>query len=121
MLVVATLLAGVTLLVPPRAIAYVEGPPPGNTGGFGEQSCLQCHFDGPLNDPDGSLRLEGVPESYVPGDEYRIDIVLVRSDIRRGGFELAVRFAQLSDYEVNLEDPKSNSRRRVHRLPAQKP
>ncbi len=92
LLVVATLLAGLTLSYPPCAIAYVEGPPPGNTGGFGEQSCLQCHFDGPLNDPDGSLRLEGVPESYVPGDEYRIDIVLVRSDIRRGGFELAVRF-----------------------------
>ena len=78
--------------------AYVEGPPPAATGGFGEENCAQCHFDGPINDPAGSLILSGIPEDgYVPAREYRIDILLSRQGLRRVGFELAARFAEGPD------------------------
>ncbi len=78
--------------------AYVEGPPPAASGGFGEETCAQCHFDGPVNDPAGSLILSGIPEDgYVPAREYRIDILLSRQGLRRVGFELAARFAEGPD------------------------
>jgi hypothetical protein len=74
------------------AAAHVDGPPPGSTGGFGEDTCLGCHFDGPLNDPGGSLRLDGIPSRYVPGRSYRIEVVLSRPETRRGGFQMTARF-----------------------------
>jgi hypothetical protein len=78
--------------------AYVDGPPPEKTGGFGEQTCLQCHFDGPLDDPEGLLALEGIPgDGYVGGSTYRIEVLLSRPELRRGGFELAARFADGPD------------------------
>ncbi len=75
-------------------LAYREGPVPAMTGGFGESTCRSCHFDNPPDAPRGSLRLEGLPERYEPGRTYRIQIDVRRPDIRRAGFELAVRFAE---------------------------
>ena len=53
---------------------YPEEPPPAHTGGFGEPTCLQCHFDGALNEPGGELRVEGLPEAYMPGETYTLDV-----------------------------------------------
>ena len=86
---VAAALAGPPALL----VAYREGPLPAMTGGFGEKMCATCHFDNPVNDPGGSLRLEGVPASYVAGREYPITISVRHVDAKRAGFELAVRFA----------------------------
>ena len=72
--------------------AYQDKPPPGNTGGFGESSCHQCHFDRPLNDQEGSLNIHGLPEFYEPNSQYLIRITLKRPALRRGGFQLATRF-----------------------------
>ena len=72
---------------------YVEGPPTGQTGGFAEATCHECHFDGPMDDPDGSLALSGIPDTYTAGQSYRITITLKRPDIDHGGFQLAARFA----------------------------
>jgi hypothetical protein len=85
------LLAGVAAVA--ARTPYPEQPPPGHTGGFGEPTCHACHFDGPLNDPSGSLSLEGVPERYTPGERYRLTVVMTRPGVLRGGFQLAVRFA----------------------------
>lgn len=74
------------------AIAYTQGPPPAHTGGFGEPTCHLCHFDQPLNDPDGSLRLEGLPAAYTAGARYTFVIALERAGLRRAGAQLAVRF-----------------------------
>jgi hypothetical protein len=73
--------------------AFVDGPPPATTGGFGEENCRKCHFDFELNDATGSLRLEGLPESYSPGELYTITIHLAHPKLERGGFEIAARFA----------------------------
>jgi hypothetical protein len=71
----------------------VNGPPPATTGGFGEDNCRMCHFDYALNDGSGSLRLEGIPEKYTPGERYVITIRLAHPQMQRGGFQMASRFA----------------------------
>jgi hypothetical protein len=83
----------IMLVSAPMLLAYVEGPLPGRTGGFGEPTCRACHFDNRLDDPPGTLRLSGVPRSYTPNTAYTITITLARPDLRRGGFELSSRFA----------------------------
>lgn len=75
------------------AAAFKEGPYPNVTGGFGEQSCHLCHLDNAVNDREGEVTLSGVPASYVPGERYPITVTLRREGLRRGGFEIAARFA----------------------------
>lgn len=73
--------------------AYLDGPPPGRTGGFGEPTCRECHFDGPDESPSVSLRLEGVPERWEPGAGYTLRVVLAKPGLAAGGFQLAARWA----------------------------
>lgn len=77
-----------------RFISYEEHPPSAHTGGFGEPTCRQCHFSEPLNAPDGRLALEGIPDTYTPGETYRITVRLERNAMQRAGFQLAGRFAE---------------------------
>ena len=79
--------------LPLAASAFKEGPYPNVTGGFGEQSCHLCHLDNPINAPGGSVTLDGVPVSFVPGQTYPITVTISRDGLRRGGFEIAARFA----------------------------
>jgi hypothetical protein len=79
--------------LPLAASAFKEGPYPNVTGGFGEQSCHLCHLDNPINAPGGSVMLDGVPLSFTPGQTYPITIGINRGGLRRGGFEIAARFA----------------------------
>jgi hypothetical protein len=78
---------------PIAAAAFKEGPYPNVTGGFGEQSCHLCHLDNPVNDREGEVTLSGVPQAFVPGERYPITVTLRREGLRRGGFEIAARFA----------------------------
>jgi hypothetical protein len=77
----------------PLVAAFIEGPFPATTGGFGEPSCQQCHFDNPLNAPGARLGVSGFPRSYTPGRRYAIAVRLERPGLARGGFQLAVRYA----------------------------
>ena len=79
--------------LPLAASAFKEGPYPNVTGGFGEQSCHLCHLDNPINAPGGSVTLEGVPPTFTGGETYPIKVTLTREGMRRGGFEIAARFA----------------------------
>lgn len=82
-------------LPPKRASAgFPDGPLPAYTGGFSEPTCRACHFDGELNVQGGTLTLGGVPTAYRPGERYRITITLRRGEMKRGGFQLAARFAE---------------------------
>jgi len=71
---------------------YLDGAPPGFSGGFGEDSCLACHFDEDLNQPPGRLILSGVPASYTPGETYPLSISLTRPGLVLAGFQLTSRF-----------------------------
>ncbi len=79
--------------LPLAASAFKEGPYPNVTGGFGEQSCHLCHLDNPVNARGGSLLLEGVPATFRPEETYAITVTINREGMRRGGFEIAARFA----------------------------
>jgi hypothetical protein len=81
------------IALPLTAFGFKEGPYPNVTGGFGEQSCRLCHLDNAINAPGGSVTLDGVPASYVPGQTYPVKVTIARQGLRRGGFEVAARFA----------------------------
>jgi hypothetical protein len=90
---VRILAAALLLLAPVLLVAYRDGPLSAKTGGFGEETCRQCHFDNSINDPAGIVRLEGLPEAASPGQEYLIRVIVRRQGMARAGFELAVRFS----------------------------
>jgi hypothetical protein len=76
--VIAVLLGGAAL-----AHAFSTGPPVTRTGGFAvaakpaEPNCTICHMGGTANDdPNGSVRLFGVPSQYAPGHSYQITVQL---------------------------------------------
>src|SRR5690606_38889249 len=54
--------------------SYPDRPAPGHTGGFGEPTCLACHFDGDLGPPGGVLEVEGWPEVPEPGAAYELAV-----------------------------------------------
>jgi hypothetical protein len=92
MRILVPVVAVVTML-PIAASAFKEGPYPNVTGGFGEQSCHLCHLDNPVNAPGGAVTLDGVPSIYTPGQTYAVTVTISRDGLRRGGFEIAARFA----------------------------
>lgn len=77
---------GATATLPDR-------PPLAHTGGFGEPTCVECHSESSVNQPGGSVAVEGVPWRYEPNGIYRITIRLVREGLQNGGFELSARIA----------------------------
>ncbi len=81
------------IALPLAVSAFKEGPYPNVTGGFGEQTCHLCHIDNPINAPGGTLTLDGVPTSFTPAQTYPITVTISRQGLRRGGFEIAARFA----------------------------
>lgn len=62
------------------------------TGGFGEATCHSCHFDYDLNQPEGSLELEGIDHAWLPGRRYTFTINVSRESLGRGGFQMSARF-----------------------------
>lgn len=92
-IIALTLSGGLLTLGPARVASYVDGPPPGHTGGFGEPTCRSCHFDNPLQPAGRNLSVSGLPATYIPGDSYRLEIELLAPDARRAGFQLSARFA----------------------------
>ena len=86
----AALLAAASL---PEA-AYLDGPPPAHTGGFGGDTCHACHFENDLDAPGGSLTLDGVPDAFDPSMTYRIAVSLERPGMGRAGFQLAARVSE---------------------------
>lgn len=97
----------------PGVTVYADGPPPGHTGGFGEPTCHQCHFDGPLDDPAGVLEVEGIPATWEAGRRYSLRVRLARPGLARGGFQLAARFARGA-----AEGEQAGSLRPAHRRTA---
>src|SRR5688572_21950865 len=74
-----------------------DAPPLAHTGGFGEQTCLACHMDGELNEPGGTLAIEGLPERYQAGQRYTLAVAIAHPELRAAGFELSARFASGPD------------------------
>ena len=79
-------------LIAAVGVAYDARPPLAHTGGFGEPTCRECHFDGPAQ-PKGVVLLGGVPDEYRPGSMYRLTVTIRDSTALKGGFQLAARVA----------------------------
>lgn len=92
------MLVAVTICGFPRAggtrmlMASASGPVPARTGGFGEMTCYQCHWDNSLNDTAGQISLSGVPETYTPGERYPITVAIAHPELVKGGFQMSARF-----------------------------
>lgn len=86
-----TLLLSASLVTAARG-AYDMRPPLAHTGGFGEPTCRECHFDGPAS-ASGAVTLGGLPAQYRFGAVYRLVVTIRDSTARVGGFQLASRVA----------------------------
>ena len=76
--------------------AYPKGAPPGVTGGFGEQTCNECHDSYMLNEGRtksfGDVVVTGFPKEYTPGQTYPIKVEIThQQDGGAWGFQLATR------------------------------
>src|SRR5262245_24796414 len=75
--------------------AFAGGPPVGATGSviFNQQSCSQagCHSGMPVNSPNGSLTLAGVPANYTLGQAYDLTVTINQPNQRRWGFQISAR------------------------------
>ena len=84
------------LLVSMPLRAYPRGAPPAMTGGFGEETCVNCHNTNPLNigrdEKLGDLIVTGLPKEYEHGKTYPVKVELTHmQDGGAWGFELATR------------------------------
>lgn len=73
------------------ASAYRSGPPPGYSGGAGDQSCHYCHYEFEPGSPGGDLEVMGFPERFEAEATYELDVVLRFEGMRAAGFQLAIR------------------------------
>jgi hypothetical protein len=78
----------------PGALAFPDGPPARVTGGFGEDSCQSCHWDGEVNEGPGELTVSGFPSTYEAGERYELSITLRHPELATAGFQLAIRGAE---------------------------
>lgn len=78
-----------------RAVLLAEIEPraiPGKfTGGFGELTCHNCHFGYDLNHEGGMLRVDGLNETYSPGQEFGITVTVSSVNLEKGGFQMTAR------------------------------
>ena len=73
------------------AAASENGPPPAHTGALGQPNCTVCHFDNDANVQGGTVKLNGVPATYLAGQQYAISVMLEHSALSIGGFQLAIQ------------------------------
>lgn len=86
--------AALVLYTAPRVSGYAEGAPAGFSGGFGEPSCHACHFDSDPDSGPGRVTVDGVPERFLPGEQYPLTITLTRPAMTFGGFQITGRFTE---------------------------
>lgn len=86
---VAAILAGVTLLGDgQKVIASASGPSPSHTNAPGEGNCTACHTDFPINSGIGGVRISGIPQVYMPGQQIPVTVTTSQEDAVIYGFQL---------------------------------
>lgn len=73
--------------------AFSEGPPSEHTGGFGEETCAECHIGTAVNGGPGRVHISGAPTAYMSGAIYLITVRVEDpgEDRMRWGFQLSAR------------------------------
>ena len=111
----STTLAAAVLTTTMRLMAshgYVDGAPPGFSGGFNEDTCRACHFDADLNSGSGRVTIEGLPARFAAGRRYMLTITLTHAGMKRAGFQLTARFKN-DGAQAGTLAPGSSERERV--------
>jgi len=76
---------------PSLSVAYEpENPPAARTGGFGEPTCQECHFESDVNAGTGTIEV-ALPDFVLPDTTYHITVQLTHPGMRRAGFMLSTR------------------------------
>ena len=102
-------IAALSLLLPfvtALLLGYADGPKPQRTGGFGENTCIECHKTFELNAGrlmGGKFELDGVPAHYEAGQTYRLTVRISQPGQTRWGFELSSRSQQTGEQAGSLE------------------
>jgi large repetitive protein len=73
-------------------LANSGNPPNGKTGAPFDGSCTDCHGGNNPNNFDGSVTVEGLPSTIVPGTTYPLTLKMTAAagNPNRGGFQLVV-------------------------------
>ncbi len=71
-----------------KAFASALGPSPSHTNAPDEDNCTECHVDFPVNSGTGSVRITGLPLSYLPGQQVPITVTTSQEDGVVYGFQL---------------------------------
>jgi hypothetical protein len=87
-----------------------EAPPPGHTGGFGEPTCQDCHFQAEVNQGSGTVELLGLPDAYVSDATYDVTVVLTQAGLAAGGFQTTARFQEGSQAGELVAPPAEHGR-----------
>lgn len=79
---------------PAPVAAFSDGPTPRWTGASSEGTCRSCHSSYQLNDASGGVVLDGLPDSYAPGQPVQFTITISQdgtNGVRKDwGFQLTV-------------------------------
>lgn len=84
---VLALIAGI--LTASAALASSSNVPELYLNVNGTVSCTACHRGSEPNTGGGSVRLEGLPEQYVPGQKYSVRVVMAQPGFKKWGFLLS--------------------------------
>lgn len=93
--------------LPILVYAFSSGPPSEHTGGFNENTCVECHIGTALNGGPGRVTITGAPSTYTSGTVYPITVRVEDPNQRRWGFEMSAR-VQASGTQAGSLAPTNN-------------
>ncbi len=91
-----------------RANATSTGPPAALSGAPGENSCILCHTDFPINSGSGEFTVEGLPANYMPNQQVEITVRLADGAALNFGFQLTAvdsTGAAAGTFSLPVQDP----------------
>jgi len=86
------LLAGI--LTASAALASSSNPPDFYLNTQGVVSCTACHRGSEPNTGGGSVKIDGLPDQYTPGQKYTVTISIAHPGFHKWGFEAGAMDAE---------------------------
>src|SRR6266850_915978 len=84
-----TLLIICVLLVGTQAAYSFSRGAPTDRNGLNGLYCIACHRTNELSSPGGSVAVSGMPTAWMPGNVYKLRVMIVREGSSRWGFEMS--------------------------------
>ena len=73
-------------------VSNSSNPPDGRTGAPGDGNCNNCHTGNNVNNFEGTLEIQGLPEQITPNANYTVKVVAKKTggDPVRAGFQMVI-------------------------------